>query len=188
MTTTTIKPLSFLPPASGAGKWHLARACSDIAACGSGARLDTKSGQRIQVDGNESTAKIHPICCRRCLRGATKGSDAGDCYTAACQHMLALHAQGLSDEFILVHGEVIGQGPLDGIRHGHAWLVHVESDMVVDTSNGRRIELPAEVYERIGRHDETGRNRHEYTHAQMIKKMLASGHYGPWDLKTSTGL
>jgi len=186
--TTTTKPLCFYPPASGRGKWHVARAVGNVAACGGAVLLDTTSGKRIQLDGGTEAATVHPICCRRCLRGATKERESGDCYTAAVRLMLELHAQGVSDEFILVHGEVIGQGPLDGVRYGHAWVLHVETVMVIDTSNSRRIEMPAQVYEAIGRHAETGPNRHEYTFRQMTKMMIATGHYGPWDLKTSTGL
>ena len=51
MTTMHLKtPVSFFPPASGRGKWHVKGACSDLSACGS---------------------SVHPICCRKCLKNAT---------------------------------------------------------------------------------------------------------------------
>ena len=35
MTTMHLKtPVSFFPPASGRGKWHVKGACSDLSACG----------------------------------------------------------------------------------------------------------------------------------------------------------
>ncbi len=52
-------------------------------------------------------------------------------------------------EHKLVHGMVNGQGALEGMRYGHCW---VESrNTILDHSNGRKLELPIDVYYAIGR-------------------------------------
>ena len=69
MSNITTKPLSFFPPASGKGKWHVCVAVGHVAACGCGAALDVRSGQRIQLDAATDHKSVHPICCRKCLKG-----------------------------------------------------------------------------------------------------------------------
>ena len=108
----------------------------------------------------------------------------GDCYEAAGKYMLEECLQGCAN-LRLVHAEVMGQGPLEGVTYGHAFVV--DGVMVIDRSNGRNIRMPKDLYYFIGRINELD-NIHEYTYQQMCQRMLKTRIWGPWDLKTRTGL
>lgn len=119
----------------------------------------------------------------------------GDCYEAAGTYMTMSHmysnVPGIDiDEtfpYVLVHGEVMGQGELAGVPFGHAWVINRKHDTVIDKSNGRNIEMPRAVYYALGQIDRIG-NLHVYTFNEMREKVLKYKHWGPWDLETSTGL
>ena len=123
----------------------------------------------------------HAVC--SAIRVAARRK-RGDCYEAAGKFIMD---QSLSGErgLVLVHGEVAGQGALNGVNFGHAWVEH--NGMVIDKSNGRDIKIPVQVYYALGRIDRIG-NIHRYTWEQASAKIASTGHWGPWDLKTSTGL
>lgn len=113
----------------------------------------------------------------------------GDCYQAAL-----MYAQSLSSEehatHRVCHGEPLGQGPIEGVRHGHAWVersqvvrfpdVDVEQIIVtcIDKSNGKDIEVPAELYYRLGDIDPVEVKRYEVEAATRFAWKF--GHYGPW--------
>ena len=103
----------------------------------------------------------------------------GDCYQAGGR--LIMNFFGDKDHK-LVHGMVNGQGPLSGIRFGHCW---VESkDTVLDHSNGKKRELPKQVYYNLGniKADEC----YYYTPEESSKWMLKSKHWGPWEMSGDT--
>jgi len=70
MNTKTNKPLSLFPALSETGKWHASNVVGNVASCGCGVLLDTRSGHRIQLDAGTEVSSVHPICCRKCLKGA----------------------------------------------------------------------------------------------------------------------
>ena len=123
----------------------------------------------------------------------------GDCYEAAGKYILNKSALymgpdrevegdvGEASNLVLVHAEVIGQGPLEGTTFGHAFVWDKSSDTIIDRANGRNIQLPKILYFTIGGIDEIG-NFYLYTPQQMVENMIKYKHWGPWDLKTSTGL
>ena len=122
-----------------------------------------------------------------------KASRLGDCYEAAGRYMLDnCHKKNL----LLVHAEVTGQGRIDGVQYGHAFVL--DGDTVIDVSNGRNVRMPKKVYFLLGKIGEfdlktedidTSRaNMHTYTCDQFREKISKHEHWGPWDLKTSTGL
>lgn len=111
----------------------------------------------------------------------------GDCYEAAGKFMISKSHEGGDNEYILVHGEVLGRGPLEGVTFGHAWVLDVGADMVIDNSNGGNRKIPKMVYYVLGHIEHIG-NYHEYTAEQALEKMKKFKHYGPWDLRTSSGL
>jgi hypothetical protein len=110
-------------------------------------------------------------------------SGGGDCYVVNGQEFMDMALLGNDSSLRLVHGEVTGQGPLEGVKYGHAWIE--DGNMVLDFSNGRSIIMPKSKYYEIG---QIGDNVHVYTPKQFQKRVLQYGHWGPWDLKTSTGL
>ena len=121
----------------------------------------------------------------------------GDCYEAAGQYMMKECTFGKDDcGLVLVHGEVGGQGHLEGIRYGHAWVE--DGDTVIDKSNGRDIRMPKAFYYMIGRisretfdddgyNPAGGQNVHRYPWSEARGKIMEYEHWGPWDLETSSG-
>ena len=120
----------------------------------------------------------------------------GDCYEAAfnwvfehCLHWISADRKGDKGIF-LVHGEVRGQGPIAGLRYGHAWVE--DGDMVIDQSNGRNIRMPKVAYYALGGvYPDTPPfkpNLHRYTPEEARGRCLETKIYGPWDLETESGL
>jgi GNAT superfamily N-acetyltransferase len=122
-------------------------------------------------------------------RRVSKNASGGDCYEAAVNFMRT--ECGLSDldlcSFVLVQGEVQGQGPLAHTTFGHAWVLDPETDTVFDYSNGRQLIMPKPAYYRLGHIDELD-NVYEYTWEEAVKQMLRTQVYGPWELVTRSGL
>jgi|TARA_R110000824_G_scaffold181438_3_gene362204 hypothetical protein len=111
----------------------------------------------------------------------------GDCYEAAIKFIMSKCMFGPDCPFSIVHAEVSGQGPLEGVSFGHAYVVDKRNNIVIDTSNGRNVMLGRAAYESMGKIDKIG-NYHEYAWHEARKKIIDYEHYGPWDLETSTGL
>jgi hypothetical protein len=128
----------------------------------------------------------------------TEANDGGDCYEAAAKYMMEYGTLGGSllrlpgeegnPDLILIHGEVTGQGPIAGVKYGHAWVE--DGDLVIDTSNGRNLRMPKVLYYALAQidHRPAHQNIHRYTAEEARKLLVKHGHYGPWDLKTSSGL
>ena len=115
----------------------------------------------------------------------------GDCMEAAVKLMMRSYTDYYGERFkpasgspVLVHGLVHGQGSLKGKRFVHAW---VESGgMVYDYSNGGENELTQSQYYRIGKIDPKQKGAYfKYSYSDMKKKLLSTGHYGPWDIDMS---
>lgn len=99
----------------------------------------------------------------------------------------------------LVHAEVTGQGPIQGLRHGHAFVLVMPEGVepteenimyrghVIDRSNMRNIKMPAALYFAIGRIFEND-NFYLYDCDRALSRMAKTHHFGPWDLVTSSGL
>ena len=124
-------------------------------------------------------------------KSRAKKTARGDCYEAAAGYILSVVERSGAPEAAanlrVVHAEVMGQGPLEGTTFGHGFVVDVAADMVIDKSNGRDLHLPRVIYYAIGQINDID-NIYEYTYEEVAANMVESGHYGPWDLKTSSGL
>lgn len=103
----------------------------------------------------------------------------GDCYEAAGRYFMDEALDADKEYFVLVHGEVRGQGSLAGVRFGHAWVEN--GDMVIDKSNGRDVRMPKAAYYALGDIRRTAR----YTAKEFRQRVLRYKHWGPWDLKTA---
>lgn len=108
-------------------------------------------------------------------------ADTGDCFDAAYKWIVRYG----NSSSRLVHAEVAGQGELDGVTFGHAYVIH--DGFAYDNTNGRNLCLPVGLYESVGRIREIG-NVKEYTMKQAMKLANVSGHSGPWEFESSTGL
>jgi hypothetical protein len=124
---------------------------------------------------------------RKLIREAEvpQANSGGDCYEAAGKYMMDECMFGDDCNLILVHGEVAGQGALDGVTFGHAWVL--DGGTVIDQSNNRNLQLPRVLYYSLGQIDNIG-NTHEYSWEQARKIIMEYGHWGPWDLATESGL
>lgn len=78
----------------------------------------------------------------------------GNCYEAAGKYLLDACVANPKCGLTLVYGEVSGQGPLEGLTYGHAWVL--DGDTVIDVSNGRNLRLPRVVYYALGGIDRIG--------------------------------
>ena len=105
----------------------------------------------------------------------------GDCYESAGRFITnAIFMNNAPNNLMLVHGIVSGQGDLSGVEFGHAWIE--EGNMVLDYSNGKEIEMPKQLYYKIGKINPN--KTYRYNVEETRKKILESGHWGPWDLKS----
>ena len=102
----------------------------------------------------------------------------GDCF----EHAGRWAADHPTSTAIICHGHPLGQGPIEGIRHAHAWI---ETEhpllgwLVHDRSNGKSIEdMPAALYYSAGRIDPARVRR--YTVAEARSEMARTRHFGPW--------
>lgn len=123
------------------------------------------------------------------LKTSRKKQKLGDCYEAAFKFLMnecMIHSEK-ENNFALVHAEVMGQGQLEGVSYGHAFVIDTTSDTVIDVSNGRNIKMGAGLYFAIGGIDYLN-NIHKYTWPEASRKAVLTGTYGPWDLITKTGL
>ena len=87
-----------------------------------------------------------------------------------------------ADDLRLVHGVVTGQGKLEGVRFGHAWIER--GNTVYDHSNGRDIEMSKDAHYKLGHIEDAPGKLYRYTPEQTRQKMLEFEHFGPWDLET----
>jgi hypothetical protein len=97
----------------------------------------------------------------------------GDCYEAAAK---LLYAHRSCPGIVLVHGTVTGQGPIAGMRYGHAWIEI--GDAVLDLSNGRFVCARRKTYYAAG---EIREPVARYDFEAAARQMLETRHYGPWE-------
>jgi len=147
---------------------------------------------------NKIDRKI-PTTAARTPNRIPKKNRNGDCYEVSAKYVLNSQFKELSslipeevlkemdkhgitrpsNDIFLVHGEVTGQSPIEGVKYGHAW-VEIGDSTVIDNSNGRNIEMPKALYYALGRIERTIR----YTPEQTREMVLKYSHWGPWELKT----
>lgn len=123
-----------------------------------------------------------------------KENTGGNCYEVAgniaMDNKMPKSLRNKSTNFngtpFVVHAQVTGQGAIDNVKYGHAW---VEDDVFVyDFSNGRELIIPKELYYYIGQVEMKKPIYYKYPFDVAVEKMLSTKHYGPWELKTESGL
>ena len=132
------------------------------------------SGAPVLCDYSE-----HHFCSEECLlqfysrdyeigNAIPKENANGDCYE--------IHAKLIEDlqRGLLCHGTVTGQGPIDGIEYGHAWVEI--ADIVIDISNGKSVCTTKERYYKLGKVKDVIC----YTPEETVKKLVDTRSYGPW--------
>lgn len=95
----------------------------------------------------------------------------GDCYEVAANMVLEMPIR------TLCHGTVTGQGPLEGVRFGHAWVELGE--VVFDFSNGHSVVTTRTRYYEIGEIREEDVRR--YSGVETYEMLVKHEHYGPWE-------
>jgi hypothetical protein len=123
----------------------------------------------------------------------TKVKATGDCYDAALKYAAYEVPEEDRHRYRVVHGYPTGQGKIEGIVHGHAWVERSEpmelgpglgqwkDDIVyvIDKSNGKDIEWPKGLYYVIGRIDPARCQYYEVSEALALA--VKHGHWGPWE-------
>lgn len=152
--------------------WHRGR-CSragkvtrfGVKVCAQHARQVDEWRKRLEDQGAMEMMIFHWSLRRK---GGSRMSK-GDCYQAAARFVLD------NEGWTLVHGSAVGQGPIKGVVHGHAWAER--EGVVVDTSNGKTLHVGRELFYAIGNvHDVT-----RYSREETRSKLLRYEHYGPWE-------
>jgi len=118
-------------------------------------------------------------------------TNQGDCYQVTGRIALDNSEKAPNGEKYMgtpkvVHGEVEGQGKIEGLRYGHAWIE--DNVYVYDFSNGRDLMILKEIYYYLGKVKQEKPKLYKYTFKEARNKMLESGHFGSWDLITESGL
>lgn len=104
-------------------------------------------------------------------------TERGDCYESAAMTVIDRGLQDYSDEWILVHATVNGQGPLEGRWIGHGWAENRTTGFALDCSNGRFMARPIADYRQAAQ----AKNVREYTAEQAARLLLQHENYGPWE-------
>jgi hypothetical protein len=103
----------------------------------------------------------------------------GDCYQAAGRLIMDF----LGDKkATLVHGMVNGQGALDGLRFGHAWVEY--GNKILDHSNGNKFEVNKKAYYAIA--DVKPSECKYYDPGKAAGWMIKKKHWGPWEISGAT--
>jgi len=109
--------------------------------------------------------------------------DGGDCFESALKELMNSNPfeKDHMDNMTMVHAIVSGQGNIEGVQHGHAWVE--VGDVVIDKSNGRNIVMRKDEYYKAGKIDPNNPNEFKrYNRQEMAKKVSKYKTYGPWDL------
>jgi hypothetical protein len=133
---------------------------------------------------NERTTHTDPFEQTAMVSPGTRHKELGDCYEVAARIML--HSAGVEQieevEHTLCHGTVSGQGPVEGVRFGHAWVEwhHVPSSirLVLDYSNGNKVVMTVAQYYALGSIDPA--EVYRYTSDEALHMLLEFRHYGSW--------
>jgi hypothetical protein len=119
----------------------------------------------------------------------------GNCYETSAKFVLDSKENKSLLDLKLCHGQVHGQGPLEGAIFGHSWVEYnqimpspIENltnhnlpliTMVLDKSNGKSLEIPAPIYYLMG--NIQNENVVKYNKKEVLKKIIETEHWGPWD-------
>ena len=104
----------------------------------------------------------------------------GDCFEAAIKQMLeyAKENPAMLNSLSLVHGYVTGQGSyVKDQRYGHGWLEI--GDVVHDCT--KNAIMRKEQYYKLGNINPNELKK--YSYKDVLQKISATKHYGPWDLQ-----
>ena len=122
-------------------------------------------------------------------KGGNTEQHKGDCYKVTGVVAINNSDQIGDYNFIgtpyIIHAEVTGQGSINGIKYGHAWI---EDDVYAyDYSNGFKLMAPKALYHKWGNVKTLPGKFYKYTFREAKEKMYDLEHYGPWDLETESG-
>ena len=98
----------------------------------------------------------------------------GNCYQTAWQTFYS----NIAKKPLLCHGVVVGKGRLDGVKFTHAW-VEIGDRVIDETMSISRYGISKEAYYQLGNIDP--KLVFKYDSAQVSKKAVEWGTYGPWE-------
>ena len=110
------------------------------------------------------------------LRGFNRQAQKGECYTNAFHFIVNAHQSG-DTGWTVVHGVCTGQGPIAGVRFGHAWVEKTfEDGTTLAFDCGTQGLYPKEVYHQAGRITDVV----EYSFGEFLCRVSKEGHAGPF--------
>jgi len=98
----------------------------------------------------------------------------GECYRCAAQYVME-HPETHS----LAHAVVTGQGPIEGLRYGHAFVLFDRDGVEYVKDLNADVEMPSALYFAVGRIDPE--KVVTYSPREAAVAASTSGHWGPWD-------
>lgn len=103
----------------------------------------------------------------------------GDCYRVAAHYLIDDDPKEGRSLFVC-HGVATGQGPIAGVRFGHAWVEWDLGDatFVIDQSNGLNVFMHRDRYYEIGKINPKEVVR--YDREALRHTIHDHGTYGPW--------
>ena len=105
----------------------------------------------------------------------------GDCYQCAANYVMS-HPE----THTLAHAVVTGQGPIEGLRYGHAFALFDRDGVEYVKDFNADVEMPSALYFAVGRIDPE--KVVTYTSEEAIHKMIEFETWGPWDEVTASAL
>jgi len=104
-----------------------------------------------------------------------KGNQGGSCYQDAMNYF---SMKSISNKKLkLVHGLVVGQGPIEGVKYGHAWVE--DGNTVIDPSKKPALKVPKQLYYAIGNIKKS--TVFDYNRAETSAAVSKHKTYGPWE-------
>jgi len=90
------------------------------------------------------------------------------------------------ETYTLAHAVVTGQGPIEGVRYGHAFVLFDRDGVEYVKDLSADVEMPSALYFAIGRIDPE--KVVTYTSEEAIHKMIEFETWGPWDEVTLSAI
>ena len=100
-------------------------------------------------------------------------NQGGSCYEDALNYFSMKSIK--NKKLRLVHGLVTGQGPIEGVVYGHAWVE--DGKTVIDATKNPVLKLPARLYYAIGNIKKV----FKYDRKEVSEQVTEFKTYGPWE-------
>ncbi len=102
----------------------------------------------------------------------------GDCFEVAGKLITNSLMFGAKENLVLVHAVIVGQGPIHGVHHVHAWVENLDSSTAIDKSNGKDLEVDSGLFRAMAK----VQREKTYTQEEARRMILEHETWGPWEI------